>query len=102
MSKILSSLWSDDRGAVIAMEFLFVATILVLGLVIGLSALRNALNTELTEAGNAVLSLSQGFASSGSSGPGGSLDGSQAIDLPGFESGPRPTAPFAPSVIDVD
>ncbi len=102
MSRVLSRLWNDDAGAVIALEFLFVATVLILGLIVGLTALRNAINNELVESGNAILALSQGFSVSGSSTSGGSLDGSAVIDTPGFLDGPVPVAPFAPSLIDVN
>jgi hypothetical protein len=33
MRQLLRTLWADDRGALIAMEYLFVATILVIGIV---------------------------------------------------------------------
>jgi Flp pilus assembly pilin Flp len=101
MSNMFRKLWKDDCGALIAMEFLFVATILVIGLVAGLSSVRTAINAELTELANAILALSQGFIISGQSGCCGSSDGSQAIDTPGLISGPICTPPTAPSVIDV-
>ena len=94
-------LWQDDRGAVIATEYLFVITILVIGLVIGLTGLRSAINAELTELGNAILALSQGFSANGQTSNGGSLDGSQVIDTPDLLTPPTSTPPFAPSVIDV-
>ena len=55
-----------------------VATILVLGSIVGLSNLRGALNAELSELANAYLALSQGYAFSGISGCCASTDGSQA------------------------
>ena len=101
MKNLLATLWNDDRGALIAMEYLFVATILVIGIVIGLVNVREAINVELTELGNAILALSQGYTVSGSSGSGGSVDGSAAIDFPGTLTGPVSTPPAIPSVIDV-
>ena len=65
MRKLLGKCWKDDAGALIAIEFLFVATILVIGTVVGLTAVRNAVNAELTELANAILALSQGFTVSG-------------------------------------
>ena len=35
MTKWMLKLWDDDRGAIIALEFLFLATILVIGIVVG-------------------------------------------------------------------
>jgi hypothetical protein len=39
---LLSLLWSDDEGSVLALEWTFVATILVLGAITGLMAARDA------------------------------------------------------------
>jgi Flp pilus assembly pilin Flp len=99
--RTLRQLWRDDEGALIATEYLFVATILVIGLVVGLTNLRTAINAELTELANAILALSQGYSVNGSASAGGSVDGSMAIDTPGFISGPTSTPPAFPSIIDV-
>ena len=82
MRKLLATCWKDDCGALISMEFLFVATILVIGVVVGLTAVRNAVNAELTELANAILALNQGFTISGQSGCAASTEGSQAIATP--------------------
>lgn len=68
MRVLLARLAGDDRGALLSMEFLLVAAILVLGLVVGLTTLRNALATEFTAMANAVLTLNGGSGSSGASG----------------------------------
>ncbi len=47
-----------------------------------MTAVRSAINAELTQFGNAVLALSQGFAISGQSGSAAQTDGSQGIDQP--------------------
>jgi hypothetical protein len=94
-------LWSDDRGALISTEYLFVTTILVIGTVVGLTNLRTAVNAELTELGNALLALSQGFTVSGMSGSNASTDGTATVDNPGLLTNPTPVAPASPSVIDV-
>src|SRR3954447_22338871 len=99
--RILNRFWSDDGGALIASEYLFVATILVIGIIVGLTNLREAINAELTELGNAYLALSQGYTISGQSGSNASVDGSQAIDTPGLLTPPTNTPPAIPSVIDV-
>src|ERR1700757_3232504 len=63
MRQLMLKLWKDDCGALIATEWVFVATILVLGSIVGLVAVRNAVVAELTEFANAVLSLNQSFSS---------------------------------------
>ena len=100
MPELFSKLYDDDCGALIATEFLFVATILVIGIVLGLANVRSAINAELSEIGNAVLALSQGYTISGQSGCGAQTDGSQAIDTPGLLTNATNTAPANPSVID--
>jgi len=101
MKRLIERLWKDDGGALIAMEFLFVATILVLGIIVGLVSVREAIKAELTELGNAILALSQGYIISGNSGCCASTEGSQAIDTPGLLIPPVCTPPAIPSVIDV-
>lgn len=98
---IWTRFWSDDDGAILAIEWLFYVTIMVLGLIVGYTGLRDAVVTELTETGNAILALSQGYTIQGVTGAGGSTDGSQAIDTPGSLTPPTFTPPAIPSVIDV-
>jgi hypothetical protein len=100
MNRIAMKLWNDDAGAIIAAEYLFVVTILVIGTIVGLAAVREAINNELTEVANALLALSQGYVISGVSGASGSVDGSQAIDTPSTVPDPIAVAPAIPSVID--
>src|SRR4051812_15117497 len=101
MQRLLRQLWADDQGALIATEYLFVVTILIIGTIVGMTNLRDAINIELTETANALLAISQGYTISGTSGGGGGTDGSQAIDTPGLSSDITPVPPSAPSVIDV-
>src|ERR1700722_3618215 len=100
MKLLVKKLWNDDDGALIAMEFLFVATILVIGIVVGLSAVRVAINAELSELANAILALSQGYFVSGRTGCCATPDGSRAIDPPALVTPPTCVAPAIPSVID--
>jgi hypothetical protein len=101
VKSIASKLWNDDAGALIASEFLFVATILVIGIVVGLSSVRVAVTAELGELGNAILALSQGYSISGLQGCCASTDGSQAIDTPSTLAESSCTPPAIPSLIDV-
>jgi Flp pilus assembly pilin Flp len=101
-NKLVQRLWNDDAGALIAIEFLFVATILIIGIIVGLANVRDAVNIELTELGNAILALSQGFTIGGAIGCCASTDGSQAIDIPGLLPAPICVPPAIPSVISVE
>jgi hypothetical protein len=74
-------LWADDRGAVLASELLFLYTMLVVGTVSGLTAMRQALVTEMVETANSVMALNQSYSFSGQSIAGvASTAGSAAVD----------------------
>jgi hypothetical protein len=58
MRQLMSRLWKDDCGAMLAVEWVFVATILVIGSITGLVAVRQAIIEELEDFAEAVMSLS--------------------------------------------
>lgn len=62
---MLRKLWRDDGGALIATEWVFVATIMILGCVAGLAATRNAVNSQLEGIGQAILTLDPEYEISG-------------------------------------
>jgi hypothetical protein len=76
----MRKLWNDDCGALIATEWVFVATILVLGVITGLVAVRQAVISELTEFAQAVMALNQSFSFSGQTNCESSTAGSSASD----------------------
>jgi hypothetical protein len=80
MRRLMRRVWQDDTGALIATEWVFVATILVLGAITGLVAVRQAVISELVEFANAVMSLNQSYSFSGQSNAESSTAGSQYID----------------------
>ena len=80
MRQLMQRLWQDDCGALIATEWVFVATILVLGSITGLVAVRQAVLAELTDFANALLALNQSYSFSGQSNCESSTAGSQYID----------------------
>ena len=100
MQKMLRRLWADDCGALIATEWVFVATILVLGIITGLVAVRQALISELTEFANAVMALNQSFSFSGQSNCQSSTAGSQAIDIISGTISEGSTPATLPSIIN--
>lgn len=54
MKNLLRRFWADDDGAVSTIEFLLIATILALGVIPGLTAVRNAIVIELAETAAAI------------------------------------------------
>jgi hypothetical protein len=78
---MLRELWNDDCGTgLLAAEWLMFFTILVLGIITGLIAVRQALISELTESAQALLALNQSFSFSGQSNCESSTGSSSASD----------------------
>lgn len=60
MQKILAHVWSEEKG-VLTFEWILLITVLVIGIVGGLSAVRDAVITELGDVVEAVVSLDQSY-----------------------------------------
>ena len=58
---VVRRLWNDDAGFVVSAELILVATLLVIGLIVGLSTYRDALVQELGDTGAAVGQLDQSY-----------------------------------------
>jgi Flp pilus assembly pilin Flp len=63
--QVFRRLWSDEAGFVISTELVLVATILVIGMIVGLTELRNQVVEELVDVSQAIGSLSQTYAYTG-------------------------------------
>jgi hypothetical protein len=62
---MLKNLWNDETGVIISAELILVLTIAVLSMVVGLTEVAVAVNTELNDLSNAFGALNQSFAFSG-------------------------------------
>ena len=60
----MHSLWNDDAGTVY-LEYLILATILGLGVIVGVASLRSALTAEYVELSSSILALDQGISVDG-------------------------------------
>jgi len=47
MLRLLRKVWRDDEGALLATEWVFMATILVIGVIPGMVAVRDAMNAAM-------------------------------------------------------
>ena len=90
MRKYFKALWTNDRAALLSAEWVFMATILVIGVTVGLVSVRDAVDTELGETANAITHLDQSYTFSGIGntqplGSSGSVNaaGSGAVNNPG-------------------
>jgi hypothetical protein len=59
---MLRKLWNDDAGFIISAELVLVATILVIGMIVGLVMVRNQVVQELADVALAIGSISQSYA----------------------------------------
>lgn len=58
---MLLKLWNDENGLIISAELVLVLTIAVLGIIVGLSSVVLAVNSELLDVAHAIGSLNQSF-----------------------------------------
>ncbi len=62
---MLKKLLNDENGFVVSAELILVSTITVLGLVVGLAEIRQAVAQELEDVASAIGSINQGYCFSG-------------------------------------
>jgi hypothetical protein len=62
---MLKSLLLDEAGFIVSAELVLISTVLVIGLVVGLSEVQHAIVSELNDVGDAIGSLNQSFCFSG-------------------------------------
>lgn len=62
---MLQKLWNDEAGFVVSAELILVATLLVLGLIVGLSEVQHAVVAELNDVGDAIGGINQSYMYSG-------------------------------------
>jgi len=63
--KLLRRLWTDEAGFVVSTELVLVATVLVIGLLVGLTELRNQVVQELGDVAMAIGNINQSYAYDG-------------------------------------
>ena len=62
---MLRQLLNDEAGFIVSAELVLVATILVIGMIVGLSSVQHAVVQELNDVGDAIGSLNQSYLFSG-------------------------------------
>ena len=78
---LLRRFWGDQSGAVVSAELVIVATILVLGMIVGLTTVRDQVVQELGDLAISIASLNQSYSFSGVTGHHSSTAGSIFSDL---------------------
>ncbi len=59
--KLLSRLWADEAGFVVSSELVIVATVMVVGLLTGLTTVRDQVVQELADVADAVSEIDQSY-----------------------------------------
>ena len=62
---MLRNLWKDEVGAILSAELVFIMTLLVIGLVVGLHQLQYSVVSELGDVAKAIGSLNQSYGYTG-------------------------------------
>ncbi len=62
---MLKALLNDEAGFIVSAELVLIATLLVIGLIVGLSSIQHAVVAELNDVGDAIGSLNQSYYYSG-------------------------------------
>jgi len=71
----------DERGFIVSIELILIATIAILGLIVGLTAVRDAVVSELSDVAGAIQDLNQCYSFFGVVGHSGSTCGSDYVDM---------------------
>ena len=84
MKVVSQKLWNDDKGFVVSVELVLIATIAVIGLISGFTAVRDGVVCELSDVAGSVQDLNQSYAYNGVVGHSASTAGSDFNDALDF------------------
>jgi ABC-type dipeptide/oligopeptide/nickel transport system permease subunit len=81
---LLHRLWNDEAGFIVSAELILIATVLVIGMLVGLATVRDNIVMELADVADAFSEIVQSYSFSGITGHSSSTAGSLFIDQPDF------------------
>ena len=84
MKNISQKLWNDNAGFVVSIELILIATIAVIGLIAGMTAVRDGVVSELSDVAGSVQDLNQSYTFNGVTGHSASTAGSSFTDSTDF------------------
>jgi len=82
--KMFQQFWNDENGFVVSTELVLIATVLVLGMIVGLTTLRDQVIAELADVAAAFSNSNQSYSFSGITGHSSSTSGSLFDDNDDF------------------
>ncbi|MBL9081288.1 MAG: hypothetical protein JNK76_05750 [Planctomycetales bacterium] len=68
MKVLFERLWTEEAGAIVSAEVMLIASILVIGVIVGLAAVRDSVVTELADVAQALANVNQSYSYSGVTG----------------------------------
>ncbi len=74
MKSMLKKFWNDEAGFVVTVEMILVATVVVIGIVAGLTVVRDAILAELQDTANAINAVNQSYGIAGATVAGADAD----------------------------
>lgn len=90
---LIKKLWSDEAGFVVSSELVLIGTVLVIGVTVGLSTLRDQVVQELADLAISIGSINESYSYSGITGHTSSVAGSIFEDFVDYcEEDSDPTA----------
>jgi hypothetical protein len=81
---VMKRLWNDEAGFIVSMELMIVATVVVLGMLVGLVAIREQLVQELADVAEAISEFNQSYSYAAVIGHSSSTGGADFIDALDF------------------
>jgi hypothetical protein len=87
---MLKRLWNDEAGSILSIEIILVGTVLGIGVITGLTSLRDAIITELADVGAAIGNLDQSYTVRGSTAHSSATADNTFIDAADFCDGNTP------------
>ena len=76
----LKKLWNDEAGLVLSAELMFVTSIAAIGMIVGLSAARDGVSSELADVGGAINEYNQSYVIASIVGHGAAVSGTAYVD----------------------
>ena len=78
---MLNRFWSDEAGFIVSTELILIATILVIGMLVGLVSVRDQVVQELADVAEAISDIDQSYFYTGVKGHNAETNGSDFTDL---------------------
>src|SRR6056297_1274428 len=61
MAGTFKELWNDEQGFLVSAELVLIATILVIGLIVGFTSIQHAVVAEMNDVGDSIGALNQSY-----------------------------------------